>query len=56
MQNSNIEKKIKECQENENLDKLTLKDLLIKYVYFNLLLNVRYKFSKLYITFYIIYL
>jgi hypothetical protein len=30
MQNSNIEKKIKECQENENLDKLTLKDLLIK--------------------------
>lgn len=31
MQNSNIEKKINECQENENLDKLTLKDLLIKY-------------------------
>jgi len=30
MQNSNIEKKINECQENENLDKLTLKDLLIK--------------------------
>jgi hypothetical protein len=30
MQNSNIERKINECQENENLDKLTLKDLLIK--------------------------
>ncbi|ORX83315.1 hypothetical protein BCR32DRAFT_292055 [Anaeromyces robustus] len=30
LQNSNIEKKINECQENENLDKLTLKDLLIK--------------------------